>query len=288
MEEGGLWAELAYLTPLPNNPLQYVNVFVRKYTRYVYVRLKSFTCYKKSLKGGHSRQTPPKLLPTDPKPSRLSHLSPMVKLLFRYIPNIDDLDAEQLDRLNYYRGFPCAHGHLIRDSKKHWCYHCALKIQTNVCGFDINYLHRHYKVRYETLWRSIPHGGFDECWVMKGDKERITFPSYRSLYSERFTEYVYIHKLIYQCAWGDVGNAWVTRTCKNPRCFNPLHMKSAWNQTNPPKEISPFSTKFQYEKLMLAGRRELEELPADGPVVPHFKMPIAHPKEREENKELEE
>jgi hypothetical protein len=65
-------------------------------------------------------------------------------------------------------------------------------------------------------------------------------------------------------------------------------MKSAWNQTNPPKEISPFSTKFQYEKLMLAGRRELEELPADGPVVPHFKKPIAHPKEHEETKELEE
>lgn len=65
VEEGGLWEELAHLTPLPNNPLQYVNVFVRKYTRYVYVQLKSFTCYKKSLNGGYSRQTPPKVLPTD-------------------------------------------------------------------------------------------------------------------------------------------------------------------------------------------------------------------------------
>jgi len=39
---------------------------------------------------------------------------------------------------------------------------------------------------------------------------------------------------------------------------------------------------------MLAGRRELEELPADGPVVAQFKKPIAHPKEHEEDKELEE
>jgi len=39
---------------------------------------------------------------------------------------------------------------------------------------------------------------------------------------------------------------------------------------------------------MLAGRRELEDLPADGPVVPHFKKPIAHPKDQEEDKELEE
>ena len=84
MEEGGLWAELAYLTPLPNNPLQYVNVFVRKYTRYVYVRLKSFTCYKKSLKGGvfssNSAQTPTNRPKTRPSVSLESHGKTIVSL----------------------------------------------------------------------------------------------------------------------------------------------------------------------------------------------------------------
>lgn len=283
--KGGLWGELGYLTPPSNNPSQYVNVLVRMYTGCVYNWTKSFTCYEKKLKGGYSRQTPTK---SYQKPFHPSQLSLMMKLLFRYIPNIDELDVEQLDRLNYYRGFPCAHGHTIRDSKKHWCYHCALKIQTNICGFDVNYLHRDYKIRYETLWRSIPQGGFDECWEVEEKKSRITFPSYRSLYTERFTEYVNVHKLIYQCAWGDVGSTWVTRTCKNPKCFNPLHMRSAWNQANPPKSISPFATEFQYEKLMLAGNRDRLNLPTDEPVSAQFKMPITNPQHNKKLKEVEE
>lgn len=39
---------------------------------------------------------------------------------------------------------------------------------------------------------------------------------------------------------------------------------------------------------MLAGRREFEDLSADGPVVVQFKKPISHPKDQEEDKELEE
>ena len=67
---------------------------------------------------------------------------------FRYIPNIENISQKDLDVAGYYKGFPCVYGHVIRDKKDHWCYHCAIKIQSNLCGFDINYLHTDYKIKY--------------------------------------------------------------------------------------------------------------------------------------------
>jgi hypothetical protein len=212
----------------------------------------------------------------------------MSKQIFRFIPDIEELEEHQLLVHGYYKGFPCAHGHTIRDVTGHWCYHCVRKIQNNICGLDVNYMHRHYKVRYETLWGLMPTGELTECWEKEFQQDRISFPSYRSLKSKRFSENVSIHKAVYQSAWGDVGKGWVTRTCKNPNCFNPLHMRSVWNPPNPPKTIAPFTTKFQYQKLMLAGRREAENLPTDELVVRQFKMPITHAKFQKAPQELAE
>ena len=44
---------------------------------------------------------------------------------FRYLRSTE---PETLERWGYYRGFPCAFGHTIRDSTNHWCYECVLKI----------------------------------------------------------------------------------------------------------------------------------------------------------------
>ena len=79
---------------------------------------------------------------------------------FRYISDIDDISQKDLENANYYKGFPCPYGHVIRDKKSHWCYHCAIKIQSNVCGFDINNLHIDYKTKYHLLWKKIKYSLF--------------------------------------------------------------------------------------------------------------------------------
>ena len=56
---------------------------------------------------------------------------------FRHVQGIENLEEENLRSLGYYRGFSCSHGHLIRDSEGHWCYECAKKILSNVCGFEV-------------------------------------------------------------------------------------------------------------------------------------------------------
>ena len=60
---------------------------------------------------------------------------------FKYIRDVDNASDEELDKQGYYRGYPCPHGHEIREKNNHWCYHCAIKIKSNICGFDLNYLH---------------------------------------------------------------------------------------------------------------------------------------------------
>jgi hypothetical protein len=182
---------------------------------------------------------------------------------FRHVNAIESLEEEQLNALGYYRGFPCPHGHLIRDSHNNWCYECAKKILSNVCGFDINYLHKDYKHKYAKLWKKIRPASFEECWEMEAPgattPKRVCLPSYRSQYSKQKSENVNIHKAIYQCAWGDVGVLMVTRLCSNPKCGNPLHMASSFNRTYPPQTVTPFEVDFKAEKLMLFNRQSQSE-----------------------------
>lgn len=207
-------------------------------------------------------------------------INALERVNFRYINNIDRLTDDELDEKGYYRGFPCVHGHTIRDIKGHWCYHCAMKIKSNICGFDLNYLGNDFKNKYYRLWQRIKVKDPDECWPidLPGEKapRRVCFPSYRTFYSKQKSENVTAHKAIYQCAWGDVGSMVVTRMCNNPWCGNPLHMVSSWNCGFPPKKLHPFDTNFNAEKLMLICKartvnREQEVIQKS------YKTTIAHP-----------
>lgn len=177
-----------------------------------------------------------------------------------WIPDIDRLSEKQLNDVGYYKGFPCAHDHVIRDKEMHWCYHCALKIRDNICGFDINYMNANYKHKYAELWRQIPVGHLEDCWdAPKLTKKRLCMPSYRSLYAKQNSANVTVHKIIYQSAWGDIGAMFVTRVCGNKSCLNPLHLISSWNRTFPPGVISPFEYEFKPEKLMQFARMREEK-----------------------------
>ena len=155
-----------------------------------------------------------------------------------------------------------------------------MKIKSNICGFDLNYLGNDFKNKYYRLWQRIKVKDPDECWPIdlpgKKAPRRVCFPSYRTFYSKQKSENVTAHKAIYQCAWGDVGSMVVSRMCNNPWCGNPLHMVSSWNCGFPPKKLHPFDTNFNAEKLMLICKartvnREQEVIQKS------YKTTIAHP-----------
>ena len=194
-----------------------------------------------------------------------------------FIEGIHEMPDETLRFHGYYRGFYCVHGHRVRHIEEHWCYECVRKIQNNACGFDINYLNKNYKSRLLTLWNQVPVGEWDECWEVPWlAKKRIRFPSYRTLYNSKTNDNISVHKAIYQCAWGDVGKMFVTRTCKNKNCLNPLHLVSSWNRTFPPKTIYPFCIEFDPAKAMHHAQNQLRDKPI--PIVEQqYKNTIQHP-----------
>jgi hypothetical protein len=202
------------------------------------------------------------------------------KTNFRYVANIDQLSESQLASLGYYVGYPCPHRHRIRDIEHHWCYHCVIKIKSNICGFNLNFIHPYYNYKYEKLWKSIEVGHWNECWEanLPGAKgpRRIAFPSYRSHYTGRASENVTPQKLIYQCAWGDIGSLTVSKVCGNPWCCNPLHLISSWNNGMPPASVAPFDLSFKPEILMMLSKAEAagrqQEL-----IERYYKNTILHP-----------
>jgi hypothetical protein len=200
---------------------------------------------------------------------------------FRYVQGIENIEDENLRKLGYYHGFACPYGHLIRDTDGHWCYECAKKILSNVCGFDINYLHKDYKHKYARLWKQIKVSFPDECWEMEmpggGTPKRVCLPSYRSGYSKQKSENVNIHKAVYQCAWGDVGALVVTRLCSNPKCANPLHMVSSFNRNYPPATVTPLEVDFNAEKLMLFNRQSQRETGIQPVIQREYKNAITNP-----------
>jgi hypothetical protein len=194
-----------------------------------------------------------------------------------FIEGIHEMPDETLRFHGYYRGFYCVHGHRVRHIEEHWCYECVRKIQNNACGFDINYLNKNYKSRLFTLWNQVPVGEWDECWEVPWlAKKRTRFPSYRTLYNSKTNDNISVHKAIYQCAWGDVGQMFVTRTCKNKNCLNPLHLVSSWNRTFPPKTMHPFCVEFDPAKAMQHAQNQLRDKPI--PIVEQqYKNTIQHP-----------
>ena len=210
---------------------------------------------------------------------------------FRYVPDIDSKDKENLKENGYYRGFSCPHNHVIRDIETHFCYHCVEKILSNNCGFNINFINEEYKVKYLQLWKRVDIIGWDSCWPIdtptnRGNK-RVCFPSYRSFYSGQKAENVSFHKAIYQCAWGDVGSTFVTHLCKNKNCANPLHLVSNWNRRSPPAAIFPFTTEFEAEQLMLFNRTKLQNS-IQTLIRRDMKPTITHPLDVADNSEYNE
>jgi hypothetical protein len=205
---------------------------------------------------------------------------------FRHINDVSALSEKLLNENGYYTGFPCPHNHFIRDSKNHWCYFCVKKILSNVCGFDINYIHTDYKIKYYKLWNQLEIKTPEECWEIASSDiytpKRVCFPSYRSNYSKQKSENVTFHKAIYQCAWGDIGSLVVTKVCGNPKCGNPLHLISSWNRLYPPGSVTPFEIVFKPEKLMLYGKREGDPVLLER----EFKQTISHPLEHKEIEEV--
>lgn len=199
---------------------------------------------------------------------------------FRYLRSTD---TDALNRWGYYHGFPCPHHHTIRDSVNHWCYECVLKIKSNLCGFDLNYLDMNYKTAMHELWNRVEVGGWEDCWDIDGpgDKApaRVWMPSYRSHYTPRIGDNITVQKAVYTCAWGDPGRLTVSRTCNNVRCCNPLHLVTSWNRKTPPKSITPFCVGYEVEKLMLLANREIQGLGPKKIIEQSFKKTILSPKE---------
>ena len=111
--------------------------------------------------------------------------------------------------MGYYRGFSCPLGHQIRDKKEHWCYQCVRRIQGNICGLDINYLHNIYQQDAREVLSLVEIKKPTECWPIHLEDDlyreyktpkRINFPSYRTGQMDRRTDRVSIHKAIYTSA----------------------------------------------------------------------------------------
>lgn len=144
----------------------------------------------------------------------------------------------------FYIGQECPHGHYRRHKKYHWCLDCAIKIRRNTCGANINKTSVAHRWVY---WKVLPYLPSDlnpqECWIIPDQRRSYneTRPCYSTYtYRSYFTgkpESILLSRYFYYWFWGDVGNLTVKRLCKNPCCWNPLHLKSIFNHPEPPSNI---------------------------------------------------
>jgi hypothetical protein len=197
---------------------------------------------------------------------------------FKNVLNLDEMTPDELDKRNFYRGFPCPHGHVIRDKDEHWCYHCVKKIKSNICGFDISYLDALYRNKYQHFFNTVQINSFKEHWHWTSSKKRLIFPSYRSFNSSRQSDNISIHKLMYHLAWGDVGSLSVARICDDKHCINPLHLASVWNRFAYPKEVHPMEFVIKPEKLL-----QSFYVPKELILESQYKNTIQHPLEVSED-----
>ncbi len=206
-------------------------------------------------------------------------------LNFRFLP---DEKLETLEALGYYVGFPCPLGHKIRDKNEHWCYHCVRRIQGNICGLDVNYLHNVYQEDARALLNLIEIKKPDECWPIVLPKDnnlnasvpkRVNFPSYRTGQMDRRTDKVSLSKAIYTFTWGDVGSMRVSRRCRNNWCGNPLHMCSSWNRADVLKDFHYLDLEINPKKLLLMAKRHRLNLPIEDLIAMSYRPTIANPQD---------
>ena len=201
---------------------------------------------------------------------------------------LPDEKLETLEALGYYVGFPCPLGHKIRDKNEHWCYHCVRRIQGNICGLDVNYLHNVYQEDARALLNLIEIKEPDECWPIVLPKDnnlnasvpkRVNFPSYRTGQMDRRTDKVSLSKAIYTFTWGDVGSMRVSRRCRNNWCGNPLHMCSSWNRADVLKDFHYLDLEINPKKLLLMAKRHRLNLPIEDLIAMSYRPTIANPQD---------
>ena len=155
------------------------------------------------------------------------------------------LDLSQpLEEQGFYRGLPCPYEHTIRDSTHHWCYQCVVKIQTGLCGLDINYVHEDFSHYAFKALDMVDVRGPNECWPVKafdkqGKPKRFAFPDYKQNAREVAPNKVTLKKILYTLFWGDTGKEVVTNYpgCSDPTCCNPLHLTTIYNRDTKPRRM---------------------------------------------------
>ena len=190
----------------------------------------------------------------------------------------------------YYEGFPCLHGHTLRDIKHHYCYYCAQRVISNFVGLDISLIHEAYaNTTHKVLNALTEFGDFNRCWpeiaLHPCGTARIpqySWPTYNSLINGKRQEKVGIGKILYTMFWGDPGRLRVTRTCSTKTCCNPLHLTTSLNLTPAPKNLSYFSAEYNPEKMLLMARRVLDKQSIDDVLRQYHKPRITNPNKLQE------
>jgi hypothetical protein len=151
-----------------------------------------------------------------------------------------------------YKGFPCPKGHQLRHQHHHWCVQCASDIVQNKCGMDINTVDVSHASFYSQFFQlvDIP-SSHQQCWLCPPaflqykdkDYPKVTALTYRTGHLG-VSQTVTLARFIYSYFWGDVGSLTIKRTCSNPQCWNPLHMRSIFNIQDPPEIVSPLQLDY--------------------------------------------
>ena len=162
---------------------------------------------------------------------------------------VNRFSDEQLEAFGWYRGFPCVHGHTVRDKEEHYCVQCVQKIQMNVAGADVNYINDKYMASYAKLLGRVSYGDPLMCWSYDGPS-RCKMPNYAAVGRKNQSENVGIAKAMYQLFWGDVGNCRVSRICDDPHCCNPLHYETKFHTRLAPKTLKPCELELKAAKRM--------------------------------------
>jgi hypothetical protein len=185
----------------------------------------------------------------------------------------------------FYEGQRCMHGHCLRHKTNHWCFNCAFKIYANQCGKNINTVHWDYHKYCFPVLADLPTD-LDpaKCWDFSTDKKsknperpRFTTLTHRSFFIKQ-TESIALARFVYTYFWGDVGTLVTSKQCKNPCCWNPLHVKSKFNVKPMPKQVFPFVTQIDINQLQAFKSKEFS---IEDELRPRLQI-IKSPKENQE------
>ena len=185
----------------------------------------------------------------------------------------------------FYEGQRCMHGHRLRHKTNHWCFNCAFKIYANQCGKNINGVYWDYHKYCFPFLADLPTNlDPSQCWdypiantSKNPERPRFTTLTHRS-FTTKQTESISLARFVYTYFWGDVGTLVTSKQCKNPLCWNPLHVKSKFNVKPMPEQVFPFITKIDVQQIK---QFKAKEISIEDEFRPTIKI-IRSPKENKE------